>query len=246
MRRVTQHDGLRPGADLQREFLLQGIAAEHGLAPRILSVDLANRHSEVEFVAGAAWTTEDFSQAAQVRRLCLRLRDLHALPAPDLPRFDLHAVLLSRYELLCSGNNLHAAEREQLTGWHAHAVQRLGASGQLQRTARIVHCDLHAGNIIESGQLRFIDWEYAQVSDPLVDLAAVLTYYPEVAKHGALLLEWSGRAADSKLTQLADVSYAFLLVNWYWCRLRACGNASDRGEREFAASLASRLSTMVR
>ena len=243
--RVTQPDSQRPGADLQREFLLQGIAARYGLAPQVLSVDLATRRSEVEFVAGAAWIAADFSQAAQVRRLCLRLRDLHALPVPDVPRFDLRAVLVARYELLCARKSLDALERGRLMRWQAHALQRLAESGHPRRVARIVHCDLHAGNIVDSGELRFIDWEYAQISDPLVDLAAILTYYPGVANHGASLLEWSGRAADSTLTQLSAVSYAFLLINWYWCQLRACGNAGDHGETEFATSLARRLDAMA-
>ena len=32
---------------------------------------------------------------------------------------------------------------------------------------------------------RLIDWEYAAVGDPLIDLACLLAYYPQVLPHGA-------------------------------------------------------------
>ena len=43
----------------------------------------------------------------------------------------------------------------------------------------IVHGDLAQGNLLEGSRLWLLDWEYAQRSEALMDLACVLAYYPQ-------------------------------------------------------------------
>ena len=70
--------------------------------------------------------------------------------------------------------------------------QAYAKSGSKPRPACIVHCDLHHANVLTADRIYFIDWEFAQVGDPLLDLACVLAYYPRAVPHGSLLLGAAG------------------------------------------------------
>ena len=72
------------------------------------------------------------------------------------------------------------------------APKRWRAPASTQRAPAIVHSDLHHGNVLTADRVYFIDWEYAQVGDPLLDLACIMAYYPRAMPHGALLLEAAG------------------------------------------------------
>ena len=74
----------------------------------------------------------------------------------------------------------------------ASGAEALTRAGFAQRAPSIVHSDLHHGNVLTADRVYFIDWEYAQVGDPLLDLACIMAYYPRAVPHGALLLEAVG------------------------------------------------------
>jgi aminoglycoside phosphotransferase (APT) family kinase protein len=90
-----------------------------------------------------------------------------------------------------------------------------------QRGPSVVHCDLHHGNVLTADRVYFIDWEYAQVGDPLLDLACVMTYYPRAMAHGALLLEASGLAeVGATPAMLGELTNVFTLLTYLWYRAR--------------------------
>jgi thiamine kinase-like enzyme len=98
------------------------------------------------------------------------------------------------------------------------ALQR---SGSAARAACIVHMDLHHGNVVTADRIYFIDWEYAQLGDPLLDLACVMAYYPRAVAHGPLLLEASGLAERGVTAEmLVELTRVFNLLTYLWYRAR--------------------------
>ena len=84
-----------------------------------------------------------------------------------------------------------------------------------------MHSDLHHGNVLTADRVYFIDWEYAQVGDPLLDLACVMAYYPRAVPHGALLLEASGLAETGATPEmLGELTNVFTLLTYLWYRAR--------------------------
>jgi aminoglycoside phosphotransferase (APT) family kinase protein len=125
----------------------------------------------------------------------------------------------SRYaDLIIASDPDEAGRIQYLLAAGADALVR---SGTAQRAPSIVHSDLHHGNVLTADRVYFIDWEYAQVGDPLLDPACVMAYYPRAMTHGALLLEASGLAdlgtTPEMLTQLTHV---FTLITYLWYRAR--------------------------
>jgi thiamine kinase-like enzyme len=89
----------------------------------------------------------------------------------------------------------------------------------------IIHGDLWEGNLLQGERLWLLDWEYAQCSDPLMDVACVLAYYPCCRPHRAELLAAAGldaRTPDATLTGRVDI---YRTLTWLWHLAR--GEAAD-------------------
>ena len=71
---------------------------------------------------------------------------------------------------------------------------------------------------VDAGQPRLIDWEYAAVADPLMDLACLVAYYPPVLVHGTALLRRSGLPGSVTLPVLEDLAGVYRLLSNLWYR----------------------------
>jgi hypothetical protein len=92
----------------------------------------------------------------------------------------------------------------------------------------------------------FIDWEYAQVGDPLHDLACIMSYYPRAAPHGGLLLEASGLDEQGTTPQmLAELTNVFTLVNYLWYRARRVGRTVPATDLQLESAALRRLLTLA-
>ncbi len=186
----------RPGVDREREQALHAAAARAGLAPRVLREDSAMGVRVCEYLEGRSWEPADFLQPLQLRRLGRRLAELHALPVPaGVEAFDPGACARS-YFTQRAGSGADAEMTALAAGIDA-AASRV-ASGT--RRLSIVHGDLAHANVLDGARLWLLDWEYAQVADPLYDVACILAYYPQARPNAAALLQ----AAGLEETELAE------------------------------------------
>jgi thiamine kinase-like enzyme len=110
--------------------------------------------------------------AAKLKLLANRLRDLHALP-PVGNKFE-PGLAARRY-----ARQLNTAEAQA----YADTTNLILAELRFQPAREcLCHNDLVAGNIVESGsedgsRLMLIDWEYAGLGDPWFDLALVIEHH---------------------------------------------------------------------
>ena len=106
------------------------------------------------------------------------------------------------------------------------------------------HGDLHAGNIFidpQTGAITgLIDWECAAVSDPLLDVACILSYHESARPYASLLLQHSG-LEDITSRQLAAAVWLFDLHTYLWYRERRLRRSATEAEREAEDQLAERL-----
>jgi aminoglycoside phosphotransferase (APT) family kinase protein len=207
----------RPGVDRVRERLLHDAAAVAGLAPRVLRRDAALGAQLSEFLDGRLWSAADFTRAESLACLGERLATLHELPAPDgVARFDPGACARQYLQSMASGHhNLRRARA--LADAVGAAAQRVDANS---RGDCIVHGDLVAANLIEDRALWLLDWEYAQLADPIYDIACLLAYYPAARTHAGSLLAAAGLAAagDAARLEAAIGVYEGLTALWWLAR----------------------------
>jgi len=243
-------------SDRSVERELHGIAAAAGIAPRIVHADSRDRWLITELTAGRLWKDADFANPARLRRLGGTLRQLHGLAAPAAGRFDLLAALSGYLRRIANrrasdrtpptipgggsveGSNLST---QTLASYVQAAAVAWQVSGGADRPVAILHHDLHASNIIEGSRgLQLIDWECAAVSDPLLDIACILSYYASARPHAAVLLQESG-LEDITRRQLAAAVWLFDLHTYLWYRERRARLLPADSELRAEQRLAGRL-----
>jgi thiamine kinase len=169
----------------------QAAAAALGFAPAILYADPARGVLVSEYLGADVWTRERARTADGIRTLGARLGALHAAPVPKgVRRLDVHSVLAHYLEL--PGVAPGPVSRAELG-----ARLRWSLATYRPAAAALCHNDLHHRNLIGAAPLRFIDWEYGGVGDPLFELAAVCGYHDYDAEQRALLLEAHGGGLDA-------------------------------------------------
>jgi thiamine kinase len=217
--RLNENTAAEPGLDRERELALHGAAARAGIAPPIVHAAADRSCLITEFVEGRLWTPHYFSRMRDLRSLGARLRTLRSLPVPSsVARFD-PMVAARRYSDLIVRQD--PAEAMRLQALLERGNEALRRSASAQRPAGIVHCDLHHGNVLTADRVYFIDWEYAQVGDPLLDLACIMAYYPRSSAHGGLLITAAGLdelGVSDKM--LAELTHVFNLLTYLWYRAR--------------------------
>ncbi len=229
------------GADHAREAKLHAAAAAAGLAPTLLHVDPRYRFMIMEHVPGPTWAESDLRQRERLRQLGSTLRALHSVAPPDVAPFDIGTSIERLHGRLCAALPDEGAEL-------SHFIDRARAALLLSDSARrprvVIHNDLHHTNLMGTeGRLLLLDWEYAAVSDPLIDLACLLAYYPETAPHADTLLEASGLSAEVSPAMLAATTWLCMLVSDLWYRVRRLAGPASAQELAAEQGLLARLSS---
>jgi thiamine kinase len=205
----------RPGVERARELILHRAAAAAGIAPAIVYADPTAQGLLIsEYQDGRLWCEQDYEDVSALRRLGQRLQALHALPAPDVTDFDPWSVAQD-YVRQINAARPAWLDPGQLREPLARLQRSCAALGESSSPASIVHGDLAQSNLLEGSRLWLLDWEYAQRSDPLMDLACVLAYYPAAQRYTTELAAAAGLpgAAGERLAQRV---YIYQALAWLW------------------------------
>jgi aminoglycoside phosphotransferase (APT) family kinase protein len=101
--RLNESASADSGLDRDRELLLQSAAANAGIAPHVIYACPDRSCLITDYVEGRLWTSHYFTRMRDLRALGQRLRSLHALVPPPLPRF------VQKLHPLTRGPDGHAA-----------------------------------------------------------------------------------------------------------------------------------------
>ena len=195
------------------EARIQSVAAEAGLANRVLYVD--KRLLLCEYAEGEVWSHELLGDTSKLDQLAGVLRQLHALP-PTGRRFDA-ASAADVYTRNIDGDR-------DLLGMCTSIV---GAAGPPARQC-FCHNDLVAGNIMSTPGVRFLDWEYACDNDPLFDLATIVEHHElSVANTTYLLNAYFDSDGARWQTKLQTQRRLYQALLWLWLASRRNTEAAD-------------------
>jgi thiamine kinase-like enzyme len=71
-------------------------------------------------------------------------------------------------------------------------------------------------NLLQGEHLWLLDFEYAQIADPLYDVGCVLAYYPAAQAHAPALLAAACAGARVAPAELAAATYVHGALAWLW------------------------------
>jgi thiamine kinase-like enzyme len=215
-------------ADLPWEVQVLERAARGGLAPRLVYCDLDGAVLLSRWAEGRSWVLHEAAMPANLERIAVLLRRVHALAVPMPARqvtpqqwIKIYAEALSRRTSSASDPALRSA-----------ALVRADAlSGMPCLVSVVCHSDLHALNLIQhDDSLILLDWEYAHVTDPLWDLAGWCANNDFAADlQWSLLTHYLGNAPISSEWRrfkllLALYDYVCLLWNQLYLSVRSEAN----------------------
>ncbi|MDX2410343.1 MAG: choline/ethanolamine kinase family protein [Woeseiaceae bacterium] len=203
-------DGCRslPYNARKTEAQIQTLAADRGLAGRVLFV--SDTVYMTEYLEGTIWSGECLEDNTNLDALAAGLKKLHALPLTGRT-FD--AIGAARDYI----QQIEDADPE-LVG---ECLRKIKA-GPMPHNLCCCHNDLVVANIINTPEIRFLDWEYACDNDPFFDLATVVAHHELTAEQSDYLLDayfdGDGKRWREQLARQASVYEALL---WLWDAARA-------------------------
>lgn len=212
--RLHEPYSLELGIDRRREAILHAVAAGAGLASPIIAADPQGRFLIAEYLPGETWSARDLEDDDRLQALVRTLVHLHSLPAPVVAPLDVQGLLEGHARAIAVQDPGAVRELEPQL---AAARDTLARVADADRRPCIVHGDLSHTNMIGAAQPRLIDWEYAAVADPLMDLACLAAYYPQVLGDGTALLRHCGLPL-SVGPELADLARVYGLLSNLWYR----------------------------
>lgn len=158
--RVEPKKQAAPGVDPFREHTVLNALREQDWA---VSGELINPELGLLLMpfAGKVLARHELS-VEQVEEICCAVRQMHRIS--NVPLLD-YAEIFQRYRAVFKQSNPGMG---QLVDETEALFTSLPDIGQC-----LVHHDLHSGNMLWSGRLRLIDWEYAGLGNPWLDYATL-------------------------------------------------------------------------
>jgi thiamine kinase-like enzyme len=160
------------------------------------------------------------------------LRRLHRLQAIGKP-FALRSNL-ARYVGLVA-----TAEAHQIAGEADILLRRLSTD---HSRLCLCHNDLSSANILDTGSLRLIDWEYAAIGDPCFDLATVIQHHGLAeGQVECLLTAYKDPVSDEDRHHLRRYCRLYDRVLALWLLAVGCNTDLDPEQVEQLAGVRSRI-----
>ena len=186
-----------------QEAQIQSIAAEQGLANRVLFV--ADTVYLTEYAEGVVWSSDYLEDSVNLEQLAIALRKLHALPLTG-----------RTFDAMGAARDYVSRIEEPDAGRVRDCLRKVEA-GPSPPNLCCCHNDLVVENIINTPETRFLDWEYACDNDPFFDLATIAAHHAlSESQSGTLLdayFDGNGARWREQLARQAGV-YEALLYLW--------------------------------
>jgi thiamine kinase-like enzyme len=179
------------------QYVSLRIAAEAGIAPRVLHLDESRGVAIMEYIERQPLRNYPGGRSELARAMGELLRRIQETPA--FPHFMDYPYLLARLLAHLRRTGLFAPG---LLDAHGERLARICQTEPWTGAGLVSsHNDPHPRNILFDGErLWLVDWESAYRNDPLVDVAILLdNLASEPAVERLLLRAWLGRAPDGAL-----------------------------------------------
>ena len=209
----------------EAQFALLGALADTGVVPRPVGFDAEARILVTEYLEEAvAVAPESLRNGERIGDLVAALRILHAAAA-DIPRFD---PVADAWRYVRSVGGLEA-----LTSRDRECFDELLGLAEALDFGRAVLChnDLVASNLLFDRGIKLIDFDYAVLAVPELDLASVAFMNALPASEAARLLDVYFRGASPlSPAEFARVQRLVRLLAHFWALASATGGAAIVGQ----------------
>jgi thiamine kinase len=203
----------RPASFSRDELRSHRLAADAGIAPRLIDAAEDGAWLLMEYVSEGAWDEPRLFAAAGIEALGMQLQRLHTLRLPgDMAPIDVMQIATGYLRMVVARDpELAAGLAAELRDLEPLARELSAVTDR----ATLNHGDLQAANLLGPQPL-LVDWEYAQCVHPTYDLACLLTYYPVLKSQQERLLAACGLDSPADRQILSLQLRLFERLNRLW------------------------------
>ena len=202
--------------ELEAEALLA--ASNAGIGPQIVRFFLPEGHLVTRCINGHHWTLDEYRTRDNLRRIVETVKRLHALPLVEASFSPFRRV-----EAYANQARVMKVPFPQDFDKLVHKMEviRREQAGDTHLWQRFCHNDLFWVNVLDDGNVRFIDWELAGVGDIYYDLATLLYAYdsadtlpPELQEY--VLECYFGEVRAENWKRLDGMKYMLMFFSAMW------------------------------
>ena len=229
-----------PGSlDLSVERRLLEILGDVAMTPPLARGRADSEILVTRYLSDATtWSAADARDADNIVRLAARLRELHRV-AHDLPPFVATQAAEHYCRMATVAWTLTAEQRE----WAGEVAALARAYDADSHPATLCHNDLVAANILDDGRLWLIDFEYAVLAEPILDLASLAGMNDFSADQQTRLVDtyYHGEDRPFTMAKFSDVVRLIRLVSYFWALAGHREDHQDATAGQFVEKLAAVL-----
>jgi thiamine kinase-like enzyme len=220
------------GLDRQSEAEILAVVHKEGLGPEPICANPSRGWLLTGYIEGAVWDSRDIAKGSNLTRLGKLFKHLHVLP---LAGNEFRVVDWAGHYSVQLGTLAARNLADRIRGLNQQLKQQAGSPV-------LCHNDPIAANIIDSGALSFIDWEYAGIGDAFFDLAVVVAHHDlnETAIR-QLLAAYLGDVTPDHHHRLRQACELYDCLNMLWLMLVLATDGGSSERRNRLELLASRL-----
>lgn len=216
--RISNSDEHALRIDRRSELRVLDAVEQAGIGAAVLFADPQERVLVTRYIPGRVWTREDTLLEQNIRHLAVLLQRLHASAIPaGVAQTDLPGILEAYW------GTLDVRGMPGPSGsWSRDEVREVAQALSDGAVRCLCHNDVHHLNLVDTGRLWLLDWEYAGIGDPYFDLASVCCYHDySEAECRFLLQQYLHRECDAAFARLELARWLFDYIRQLWLVLRA-------------------------
>jgi thiamine kinase-like enzyme len=208
------------GVDRRAEREILRVVGAAGIGPEVVFFCPEKGDMVTRFINGRRLAYEEYIQADTLRRVVHTVKRVHRLGPVRAEYSPFDSVRRSVATIEGMGAELPARLGELLTTMAC--IERSCAQAG-DRTRGLCHNDLFAGNLLDDGSIRLIDWEFSGMGDVFFDLGSLVLAYstqglpPELRDF--ILKCYFGDVNSRDRAHLKRMTFMVLLCTTMWALL---------------------------
>ena len=158
-----------PGVDRYIEAKVLRIIEPLNIAPELIAVDPDRGYLITEYLHEPNWSDKDYKNSALQQKLFEALKPIHAIEFHEAS-----VGIKGRMEqyLSLAPNKIKREYETKLKD----LLERIEAFGFFEQQ-RLCHYDLNCSNVIGEDNIKILDWEFAGMAHPILDVAVFHHYH---------------------------------------------------------------------
>ncbi len=208
----------RLGIDRHQEVETLQAVSDAGIGAQVVYYKLPEGHLVTRTIQGRHLPLEAYRSSENIERIVMAVKRLHALPMDHAGFSPFRRVESYAGQAREMGVSFPDDYSKLLDKLSAIERERVRDSTPWQR---FCHNDLFCVNVLDDGEIRFIDWEFSGVNDIYFDLATLTYAYDsldtlprDLQEH--LLACYFGEVRQEHWKRLEGMQYALMFFTAMW------------------------------